>query len=637
MAAGKGGGGGAIRAGQAFVELLGKDSGLLRALDNAQKRLKAFGQTVATIGAGVAAGGAAILAPIAGLFQAAVDRGTVLDGLARQLGTTVEEVSALGYAFEASGLKQEEFLDVMKTLDQKLSQGLDGKDEAADAFRRLGLSMRDLATASPSERLEKVGAALNGLALASDKTEFAMKLLGGQGGKTLRIFERGPGALKALTDQASEVGAVMSGETAGSAVRVSRAFSEMYAAGKYALLAIGEALLPQAAAIEEFSKGVARTAGALRKWVGENQAVVLGAVGLGAALVAAGVALTTLGLGLTAASTAVGGLITGLVVLKGAVLALATPYALLAAAVAGVGYLFVTQTEAGQVLARTVGEELAGAFGVMRDAAIEAWSGVMSAMKRGDIQAAGAIAMAGLQVVWSQSILTLQTAWAGLMSYLRAACIGTWTALSGGFELMVFGFRESWAMFTGFMAEAFAKSIAAVLAGASSVSGALGQGDRARAYGELAEAIKQGADLDASLAERNHKARLKDFDREFTNRRVEAEVVKNGLDAAADAALTPYRTAVEEARKQLAELVKAQEGRSAPGPGPLPSAGPAMQAVQALARSAKGAFSAPDFRQIFAVGDTVAQRQLRATEQTRDAVKAVEKKLDKLAPPVFED
>jgi len=613
MAVGKGGGGGAIRAGQAFVELLGKDSGLLRALDNAQKRLKAFGQTVATIGAGVAAGGAAILAPIAGLFQAAVDRGTVLDGLARQLGTTVEEVSALGYAFEASGLKQEEFIDVVKTLDQKLSQGLDGKDEAADAFRRLGLSMRDLAMATPTERLEAVGKALNGLALGADKTEFAMKLLGGQGGKTLRIFERGPGALKALTDQARDVGAVMSGETAGSAVRVSKAFTEMYAAGKYALLAIGEALLPQAAAIEEFSKGVVKTAGAIRKWIGENQGLVLGAVALGAALVAAGSALAVLGFGIAGVGVAISSLLTGILALKAAVVALVSPLGLGLAAITALGYVVVTQTEAGQALASVLTGELSTAWTAMAATAVAAWGGILSAMKRGDLAAAGEIALAGLNVAWLQGTLSLRKLWSGFTSYLGDA----WATVAAGMRLVFVDVTDA-------IGQIFAQMIAGLLGQASNLARVLGKDTLGGELESFAAEVRRGADLDAKAADLRRKAIVKDLLADVTDR----------ADAAGDALAGP-RLALEAAKAKLVELLKAEADRAASVTSGEP--GPKPPRVPAIAYAARGAFSAPDFRQVFAIGNTAAQRQLRATEQTRDAVKAVEKKLDKLAPPVFED
>lgn len=601
--------------GKRFVELLGKDSGLLRALDNAQKRLKAFGQTVATIGAGVAAGGAAILAPIAGLFQAAVDRGTVLDGLARQLGTTVEEVSALGYAFEASGLKQEEFLDVMKTLDQKLSQGLDGKDEAADAFRRLGLSMRDLATASPSERLEAVGKALNGLALGADKTEFAMKLLGGQGGKTLRIFERGPGAIKALTDQAGEVGAVMSGETAGSAVRVSRAFSEMYAAGKYALLAIGEALLPQAAAIEEFSRGVARTAGAIRQWIGENKAAVLGAVAFGTALVVAGTALATLGFGIAGVGVAVSGLATGLATAGVILVSLAGPVGILVAGLAAIAaqfYLILTRTEAGKGLVDYLTGQLAPAWGTVASAATDAWKGITSALARGDLAAAGQVAMAGLNLAAAQGWLTLKKLWSDSTRYLG----DNWATVAFGMRLV---FTEAAAA----IQQVFSAMIAGLLDGASGLAATLGKSDLASGLDDYAREVRRGADLDAKAADRKRKAITDDL---------LADVGKRADDAA-DALAGP-RLALEEARRKLAELLTAEGAKA--GLGTEASKFPAAQGqmVQTLARSVRGAFNAPNFAALLGAGDSVAQRQLRVAEKGNEKLDEIKAELKK-RPPLF--
>lgn len=615
MAIGGGGGGGAIRAGQAFVELLGKDSGLARSLDQALARVKAFGQQVALVGAGVAAGGAAILAPITGLFAAAVERGATLDSLARQLGTTVEEVSALGYAFEAAGIKQTEFLDVVKTLDQKLSQAADGKDEAAEAFRRLGLSVKDVIGLSPAQRLEAVGKALGQVAMSADRTEFAMKLLGGQGGKALRIFEQGPGKLRDLMGRASEVGAVMDGDTAAAATRVSAAFTEMWAAAKYALLSIGEALLPQAGAIEEFTRTVAQVAGGIRQWVQENQHLILGAVTLGAALVAGGTALAVLGLGLSTAATAASGLAAGLVLVKGAVLALASPAGILAAglaAIAAQSYLILTRTEAGQALVSYLTGQLAPAWGTVATAATDAWRGIGLAMRRGDLAAAGEIAMAGLNVAVAQGWLSVKKLWVDSVRYL-----------SDEWSTATFGMRLVFTEITDSIQETFTRMIAWLLDGASGLARTLGKGDLASGLDDYAREVRRGADLDARRADRRRK--------EITDELL-ADVGKRADDAA-DALAGP-RLALEEARKRLAELVTAEDGKA--GLKAATSQLPAVQAqvAQTLARSVRGGFQAPNFAALLGAGDSVAQRQLRAQEvgnQKLDEIKAELKK----RPPLF--
>ena len=59
-----------IRAGRAFVELFADDSKLVRGLRRAEKRLKAFGQSIRNMGLKIAGLGAAMLAPLIGAAKA---------------------------------------------------------------------------------------------------------------------------------------------------------------------------------------------------------------------------------------------------------------------------------------------------------------------------------------------------------------------------------------------------------------------------------------------------------------------------------------------------------------------------------------------------------------------------------------
>lgn len=620
MAAG-GGSGGAIKAGQAFVELLGKDSGLARALDRAQAKVKAFGQTVAQVGAGVTAGGAAVLAPITGLFSAVVERGVSLDNLARQLGTTVEEVSALGYAFESVGLKTEDFADVMKTLDQKISHALDGNDEAANTFRRLGLSFNQLSRMTPAERLDKVGGALSRIAIGSDKTEFAMKLLGGQGAKTLRIFEQGPGALQALMGKAGDVGAVMSTETAAAAVRVGKAFAEMWAAGKYALLSLGEALLPQAAAIEEFGRRVVSAAKVFRKWVAENREAILAGVALGAALAAGGAALVAFGLGLSVLATSAGGFVAGLVLIKGAVLAMLSPLGLALAAVAaiGAGWAYVlTQTAPGRGLTAFLTSELAGAWGTVAEAATGAWKGITSALARGDLKAAGEFAMAGLNVAVAQGWLSIRRIWSESVRYLADA----WATTAAGMRLV---FADASAA----IQETFTRMIAGLLSAASGLARTIGKGGLAAELEDFASEARRSAGLDARLADRRRK--------EITDALL-ADVGRRAGEAG-DALAGP-RLALEEAKKRLADLLGSERGgggwdfkipdwlRKA-----IAKAVAAADPASRLAASAAGSFTggAADL----GLGKSVVQRQLGLQEDANKKLDAIEAAVKKLKGAFF--
>jgi hypothetical protein len=87
-----------IRAGAAYVELAVKDSRLVKGLDAAAKKLKAFGASVAGLGARLVALGGAALAPVAGMVFHFKDAGDALNKMAARTGVSTEALSELGFA-----------------------------------------------------------------------------------------------------------------------------------------------------------------------------------------------------------------------------------------------------------------------------------------------------------------------------------------------------------------------------------------------------------------------------------------------------------------------------------------------------------------------------------------------------------
>jgi hypothetical protein len=92
-----------IRAGAAYVELAIKDSRLIKGLDAASKKLKAFGASVAGLGSWLVALGGAALAPVTGMVNHFKDAGDALNKMAARTGVSTEALSELGFAAEQSG------------------------------------------------------------------------------------------------------------------------------------------------------------------------------------------------------------------------------------------------------------------------------------------------------------------------------------------------------------------------------------------------------------------------------------------------------------------------------------------------------------------------------------------------------
>lgn len=609
--------GGAVRAGLAFVELVANDNALVRALDNAQKRMKAFGSTMATVGAATAGAGAGILAPITALFGAAVNRASDLATLADEFGTTTEKLSALGYAFETAGVKQEEFADTLKGLSQKVSSAADGQDEL---FSRLGLNAQQLLRLPVDEQFNKIADALNKVPAAADRTNISLQLFGGAGSKLNRVLSQGSGELARLAGEASDVGAVMSGETAASGQKLMKTFTRLQAAVTNAFLAIGEALFPQADAIEEFAKAAMNVVRTVRGWIQQNKGLVLGAVAVGGALAVVGTVATGAGLVIAGLATAIGIAVAAfklmVAVVTGTVAALASPLGIVAVAVAGLTYLFATQTETGRELAASISGELSDAWGTLRETAVGAWEGIGSALKRGDLQSAGEIALAGLNVAFQQGLFTLRTAWNGLQSYFVDGWTKSASTIGGVWETLV-----------NRLAQLFIDLTQGILSRAAKVAGLLGNNPLAMALnatsadvGGLRSGIEDGARADA--AERK--------------RALEEELGARALARAAD--LGAAKEALAMAKERFAGMLDEERARAAEWQAAQTRAAKRGNddRQSALAAATRGTFNASNSRGVFSAGNSVFQRQVTATNQVRDAVKEVKEAINAKEGGVFE-
>lgn len=594
--------GGAIRAGLAFVELAARDNSLIRALDNAQKRLQSFGSIVSRVGAATAAAGAGILAPVAALFSAAVSRSADLAILAEEFGTTTETLSALGYAFETTGIKQEEFADTLKGLSQKLAAAADGQDEL---FQRMGLNARELINLPIDEQFNRIADALARVPLAADRTNLSLQLFGGAGSKLNRVLGRGSAELNRLKGEAEDAGAVLGGDTAAAGLRLNQVYTRLSSTLRYAFLAIGEALFPQVETIEEFARAAGAVIKTIREWIKENKGLVLGAVAVGGAIFGIGSAATAAGFAATGLAAIIGGVTTAFSIAVGTITtvigALVTPLGAAAAAVGILGTLFATHTETGRELADVVSGELSSAWGTLRDTAVSAWGGIASALKRGDLQSAGEIALAGLTVAFQQGLLTLRTAWMGLQGYFVDGWSKSASAVSG-----------IWTDLIDRIAVLFTKLIGSILTKAAGLAGAVGATsleDSLKKYQSAAVAAGKTIDADRKRADADRKKAL---DEELADREIARE-----LD------LNASREALDLAKERFQDLLKTEAERAASVKATETSAkvaAAAQGAQSALASAARGTFSAAVSRQVFNVGNTVALRSLTAQQQTRDAV-----------------
>jgi hypothetical protein len=558
---GGGGSAGAVRAGKAFVEITTDDNALQAGLKNAANTLHAWGKTVRNIGLGISAAGGAVLAPITAAFGEMLSHFSDVQKTAGRLFTTPEIASGLGYALGG--------LDEMEHAARHLQRAI---AENKPAFAELGLSAAQFKGQDLDVVILAIGDALDKLDDPFKKQQLNFELLG-RAGQALGSKLSGK-YLRGKLAEARETGSVVSAEDAGKALTVSKLFTRLGVEIKTTWRAVGASILGVADTFEIYIRKVFAGIKAVRDWINGHRGLVLTVATAAAGVVALGTAIAGLGVFVSLAGTGVGFLVGVLAAVKVALLAAVSPAGLMAAAIGGLSYVWLTQTEAG----RTFAENISGQFWDIVASAKQAWAAISNAFKAGRLDLAVEAAMAEVNLSFLKATLTL---------------------------------RRTWIEFLDAMKVSLATSKSEFKTARNYIETGLGEFFVHMAY--RVEAIP--------LQVRDKALEIMRGELESKNRQAGA-----GLGAEITAADKEAREKIGAAEKELAEAKKRRDAAvaaaaAAPIPEKAPKKPPGVPGVGFEIGTSAGAFSASDFRQLLG-GNKVEQQQLAVLEEIRDAVKA---------------
>ena len=169
---------GDARAGGAFVELYAKDT-TTKVLNAIESRIKSMAVNVALIGATMAAGGAAVTAPMLYGLSVASEWTSELTSANRRTGIGFEDLQSLSYAFRVD---MDGLAAATRTMSGQLEQAInEPAGEAARRIEALGLSVQDLQRATQADRLRAFGAALGNIGDEGQRIANARHIFGRQG------------------------------------------------------------------------------------------------------------------------------------------------------------------------------------------------------------------------------------------------------------------------------------------------------------------------------------------------------------------------------------------------------------------------------------------------------------------------
>ena len=631
----------AIQAGKAVVEISTIDADLKAGLARAQRMLGTFAAKMAKVGAVAIGASAGIAAPLASVFAAATERGKQLQLLSERFGDSVENISRFAYAAEQANISLEDLEGIFENFPERVSEAARGTGSATEAFRQLGLRASDLVGLPITEQMSLLADAIARVPNAMDRASIAGQLFSDTGQKLLPVFLKGSAGLRQMAEEADDLGATLSGDTARSATQISASFIRMRTAIRSAFLSIGEALFGHTDKVDEFAKVVVNAAKSVRQFIRDNKGLVVGAGLIAAALAGAGVGLLTLGV-LAKSASAVLGVLGGTIGGVAKVLRiLLSPVALVKAGIGAIigvgtavfsglagaiGFLFSPLgilvgliTAAGAVILRSGGffkgwgDISSEILTDIKDLAKDTFGGITDALAAGDLGLAAEVAMAGLEVAWRIGLKALEAIWVKFRTSIATGWVKTTSSLSRG--IIDFG---------GTVEKIFSGIAAEIL--------------------KIFDPDLTDEAIDAGLAERK-----KQIDKDVAAlQKIVTDMERDDIrdiEQKSQGALNDANARLDEAKAKLADAARragqAREKKDRPVAG-ISSGNQAASLINAI-NATKGAFAGlvtsgggQSFQRTLGVSDSIPQRTLAATEAVRDNTKQIVQELRGNPGAVFE-
>lgn len=244
---------GAIRAGKAFVEISGENSGLLSVLGASKAKLLAFGASAVALG-GILKDGLTAAVHHVGSAILGVDfaeAGSELNDMSERTGASVEGLSALKYAAQQTGADVGSLETGFKKMGQTLANAAEGSDQAKESLQKVGVSVSDLQGLSPEEQFAKIADGISQIGDPAKRTAAAIDIFGKSGTDLLPILNGGSEGLAAFRERAEALGLIMSTEDAQAADALGDAFDDLWATLKSVSNAIGSAFAPAVQSVVE--------------------------------------------------------------------------------------------------------------------------------------------------------------------------------------------------------------------------------------------------------------------------------------------------------------------------------------------------------------------------------------------------
>ncbi len=214
----------------------------------------------------------AVVAAFAACAYAAADYGEQLVETSQKTGMAVEELGALKYAAEQSGVGFEQMRMGLTRMQRAAFEAARGSKEQADTFRMLGVAVQDASGGmrSGTEIFRDVAERIAEMDDPTARAALAMRVFGRSGAELLPLLQEGGAGIDELMQRAEKLGLVMSDQAARDAEEFGDAIDDLKLSAKGVAIAIGEAAL----GTTEYAKKIAEAVGGVSTWIREHKTAV---------------------------------------------------------------------------------------------------------------------------------------------------------------------------------------------------------------------------------------------------------------------------------------------------------------------------------------------------------------------------
>ena len=231
------------------------------------------------------AAGLSVTAPMLVAANSWASSGAELYRMSQRTGMAVEQLSALKFAAETSGVEMETLETSIKKMQKAVYAAAQGKGEGP-AF------LNGLFGMDPEKQLEAIADKLAGVTNPAERAAVAIEIFGRGGTAMLPMLAGGAKGLAEFRKEAEAMGRIRSAEDAKAALALSIAWTHVTGVLGGLKNAFGSAIGPL---LTGTLNGLQANIRAARDWVKENKPLIVQVFQIGAAAVGAGIGLYVVG------------------------------------------------------------------------------------------------------------------------------------------------------------------------------------------------------------------------------------------------------------------------------------------------------------------------------------------------------